>query len=254
MKVVILGTSGLNGVARQYLSSYLINQSVAVDAGCLGFHSGLDEQEAVRHLFLTHSHADHIASLPLFFENVWSPERECPTLYGGEETLAVIRRCVFNDDVWPDLVALSERMHPFLRMRTLEPEVAVVVDGLKVTPVPVHHVVPAFAYVVEGPQGAVIFGADSGPTARLWEVAHQIRDLRAVFLEATFPNRLRSLAEVSLHLTPDMVRREVAKLPQHVRVIVVHVKVRYRDEVCAELRELGLPQIEIGECEREYVF
>jgi hypothetical protein len=37
-------------------------------------------------------------------------------------------------------------------------------------------------------------------------------------------------------------------------VIAVHLKVRYRDEIMRELEALGAPQLEIGECDREYVF
>jgi hypothetical protein len=51
-----------------------------------------------------------------------------------------------------------------------------------------------------------------------------------------------------------MFGREAAKLPPGVRVIAVHLKVRYRDQILSELEELGLPLLEIGECEREYVF
>lgn len=254
MRIVILGSPGPDGTSRQYASSYLINGHVAIDAGCLGFHGTPEEQQEVRHLFLTHAHADHIASLPLFIENAWTPSPDCPTIYGSPETLATVRRCIFNDEVWPDFVALSERMPPFLRLHPLQSEEPVEADGLTITPVPVDHLIPTFAYVVRGDRSAVIFAGDSGPTTRLWEVAHQVPGLRAVFLEASFPNRMTSVAEASLHLTPGMIRNEVAKMPAGVRVIAVHLKVRYREEIRRELDELGLPQIEVGECERESVF
>jgi hypothetical protein len=128
------------------------------------------------------------------------------------------------------------------------------VEGLRITPVPVNHVVPTFAFVVSDNQSAVIFGADSGPTKRLWEVAHQTANLRAVFLEACFPNSLTRLAEVSLHMTPEMFSREVARMPANVKVIAIHIKVRYREEVVRELHDLQLPNLEIGECEKEYEF
>src|SRR5262245_44604353 len=110
MKIVILGSSGQDIARRQYVSSYLINGSVAVDAGCLGFFGSPAEQDAVRHIFLTHAHADHIASLPIFLDNVWNPTPDCPTVYGSRETLDMIRRCILNNEVWPDFVALSEVM------------------------------------------------------------------------------------------------------------------------------------------------
>jgi hypothetical protein len=100
----------------------------------------------------------------------------------------------------------------------------------------------------------VIFAADSGPTTRLWEVAHRTPGLSAVFLEASFPNRLKAVAEAALHLTPDTFGREAANIPPGVRIIAVHLKVRFREEIIRELQALQLPFLEIGECEREYVF
>jgi ribonuclease BN (tRNA processing enzyme) len=145
-------------------------------------------------------------------------------------------------------------MPPFLRVQPIENEVPVEADGLRMIPVRVNHLVPTFGYVVSDEKSAVIFGGDSGPTERLWEVAHRTPNLRAVFLEACFPNSLTPLAEASLHMTPEMFKREVCKMPRGVTVVAVHIKVRYRDEVIRELHSLGLPNLEIGECDKEYGF
>jgi len=238
----------------QFVSSSLINKKVAIDAGCLGLHGTPKEQEAIRNVFLTHSHADHTASLPVFIENVWTPSEECPRVYGTPETLDSVQRHIFNDVMWPDFVALSKDRPPFLRLCPLEDEVPVKADGLEITPVRVNHIVPTFGYVVDDGRNAIILAGDSGPTSRLWEVAHRTPRLRAVFLEACFPNSLKTLAEDSLHLTPELFCREVAKMPSGVKLIAVHIKVRYRDQVIRELKALKLPNLEIGECEREYKF
>lgn len=254
MRVRLLGSSVADPVNRQYVTSYLINDSVAIDAGCLGFWGTPQEQEAVNHVFLTHAHSDHTASLPIFVENAWTPAGNCPTIYGGAETLDVVQKHIFNNQVWPDFIAISKTMPPFLRVRSLEPEVPVHADGLIITPVQVNHIIPTFGFIVSDRECTVIFGGDSGPTHRLWEIARHTEGLRAVFLEACFPNSMSSLAEVSLHLTPQMFGREAAKLPPGTRVIAVHIKVRYREQVIRELHDLQLPEVDIGECEKEYCF
>jgi ribonuclease BN (tRNA processing enzyme) len=254
MKVEILGVSPQNTGRQQYVSSYLVNGTVAVDAGSLGFHRTPQAQEAVRHVFLTHSHADHTASLPIFVENVWTPTQDCPRIYGLPATLESVQRNIFNDVIWPDFVELSRNRQPFLRMCPLRVEEPVEADGLLITPVLLNHLVPTLGYVINDGQSAVIIAGDTGPTTRLWEVAHHTDGLRAIFLEACFPNSMRHLAEVSFHLTPEMFAREVAKMPRGVRVIATHIKVRYRHQVIRELFELGLHQVEVGECEREYDF
>ena len=236
------------------MTTYLINGTVAIDAGSLGFWGSPQDQECIKHVFLTHSHADHTGSLPIFVENAWTPTENCPRVYGSAETLDDVQKHVFNNRMWPDFIAISKDMPPFLRTCLVQAEVPVEVDGLKITPVQVNHVVPTFGYVVNDGESAVIFGADSGPTERLWEIAHRTPGLRAVFLEACFPNSMTSLAEVSLHMTPAMFGREVAKMPAGLVVVAVHIKVRYRDQVIGELRDLHLPALEVGECERDYNF
>ena len=254
MKVRLLGSSVQDTPRRQFVSSCLINNVIAVDAGCLGFHGTPQDQEAIRHVFLTHSHADHTASLPIFVENVWTPTDDCPRIYGSVETLDSVRKHMFNDVMWPDFVTLSRHMAPFLKLCPLQDEVTVQAEGLTVTPVRVNHIVPTFGYVVSDGRSAVILAGDSGPTTRLWEVAYETPGLRAIFLEACFPNSLRRLAQDSLHLTPEMFCHEVAKMPSGVKVVAIHIKVRYREHVVRELLELRLPNLEIGECEKDYDF
>lgn len=254
MKIRLLGSSVQDPARRQYVSSYLINGSVAIDVGCLGFYGTPQAQEAIKHVFLTHSHIDHTASLPIFVENAWTPAGNCARIYGIPETLDSVQKHIFNNVIWPDFVALSRNMPPFLHLCPIESGVPVEADGLRITAIPVNHVVPTVGYVVSDGESAVIFGGDSGPTNRIWEVAHQTPKLRAVLLEACFPNALTSLAQASLHLTPEMFRGEIAKMPAGVRVVAVHIKVRYREAVISELHALQLPNLEIGECEKDYEF
>src|SRR4051794_10576896 len=254
MRVRLLGSCLTDSAARQYVTSYLINGSVAIDAGCLGFWGTPQEQEAVKHVFLTHAHMDHTASLPIFVENSWTPAENCPLIYGSAETLVDVQEHIFNNRVWPDFIAISKTMPPFLRVLPLEAERPTQAAGLTITPVQVTHVIPTFGFVVSDGESAVIFGGDSGPTERLWEIARQTPGLRAVFLEACSPNSMTQLAEVSLHMTPEMFGREVAKIPAGTRIVATHIKVRYREQVIQELQDLKLPNLAIGECEKDYSF
>jgi ribonuclease BN (tRNA processing enzyme) len=254
MKVRILGSAPRDPAVRQYVSSYLINDRVAIDAGCLGFYGTAEDQAAAGHVFLTHSHIDHCGSLPVFLENCYGIGPQCPVIYGSAHTLDSLQKHLFNDVVWPDFIKLSATTRPFLRLRRLEAEKPVEAEQLCITPVPVNHVVPTFAYLVSDGQGTVVFAADSGPTQKLWDLTRHLPSLRGVFLEASFPNSMRGLAEVSLHLTPEMFETEIAKMPPATRVIAVHIKTRYRKTVVQELSGLGIPKLEIGECETDYVF
>jgi ribonuclease BN (tRNA processing enzyme) len=62
-------------------------------------------------------------------------------------------------------------------------------EDLTVIPVPVHHTVPTVGFIVHDEAGALVFSGDTGPTEELWEVARGIGNVRAIIVEASFPNR-----------------------------------------------------------------
>ncbi|MEO6812119.1 MAG: 3',5'-cyclic-nucleotide phosphodiesterase [Isosphaeraceae bacterium] len=247
MKITLVPSSPSSGeMARnQFLTSFLINETIAVDAGSLGFYGSPWEQTRVRHVLLTHTHIDHIASLPIFIENTYDAQRDCVTIHGSEAVLDCLRRDVFNDRVWPDLFRLAPPGAPFLRFERLEEGCPIELDGLRITPVAVHHAVPTLGLIIEDPGAAVVIASDTGPTEEIWRLAKTTPNLKAVFLEAAFPDALATLATLAKHLTPTLFAAEARKLPMGVRLMVVHIKARYFAQITAELDALGLPNLEI---------
>jgi ribonuclease BN (tRNA processing enzyme) len=252
VKIMLLPSASEGTV--QYLTSFLVNDRVAIDAGSLGFYRRPEEQAQVRHVFLSHAHIDHIASLPIFVENAYEGKADCVTVHGSEPVLHCLRQDVFNNRVWPDFLRLSSPATPFLKLLPLTPGVPVDVEGLRITPIPVNHAVPTFGFLVEGPDAAVLIPGDTGPTEEIWQRANAVEKLKAVFLETTFPDEMAALADVSGHLTPATFRQELNKLNRPVPVIVIHIKPRYRAAVMRELAALNLPNLAIGESGRAYAF
>jgi cAMP phosphodiesterase len=241
----------------QYLSSYLINDTIAVDAGSLGFFKSAQDQARIKHVLITHTHIDHIASLPSFVENAYEGTPDCVTVYGSEVVLDCLQRDVFNDRVWPDFIGLSRhamKHAPFLKLVTLEPGRPVVIEGLTFTPVPVDHLVPTLGFIVEDETAAVVIASDTGPTEEIWRRANALPHLKGVFLEACFPNAMDWLAKASKHHTPASWGAEVRKLQKPVPSVVVHIKARFREQVIQELNDLGLPTLQIGQFGTAYRF
>ena len=256
MKITLMPSSvtecGLG--QHQFLTSYRINDTLAVDAGSLGLAGTVPEQARIKHVLITHTHMDHIASLPIFVENAYEGKDDCVTIHGSEATLSCLRQDIFNDRVWPDFVRLSTDQLALLKMAVLEPEKAIELEGLRITPVPVDHVVPTFGFVVEEENAAVVIAGDTGPTEAIWEYANRVANLKAVFLEATFPQSMAALADVSKHLTPTLFAREVQKLKPSVLLVAVHIKARFQAEVIRELETLAIPNLEVGCLGKAYTF
>ena len=249
MKVYIVPSSVGGSSRHQILATYLINDTVAIDAGVLGLLSPLAAQRRVRHVFLSHSHLDHLATLPIFIDNVYVSGPECPSVWGNPQVLETLQQDIFNDRLWPDMIRLSAEESSFLRLETLLPEQPVEVDGLRITPIELKHVVPAFGFLVEelATGVAVMFVSDTGPTKRIWEIANQTPGLKGIFLEASFPNSMRWLADKAAHLTPELFQKELAKLNRPVPVHVIHVKLAFENQILDELHALQLPNLVLAE-------
>jgi ribonuclease BN (tRNA processing enzyme) len=238
----------------QFLSTTLINGTVAIDAGCLGLWGTPDDQARVRHVFLTHSHMDHLASLPVFLNQAYDGTGDCVTIHAPAPVLDSLRSDVFNDRLWPDFVRISKAVPPYLKVCEVHPRRPVEVEGLTITAIPVHHAVPTVGYVVRDDHSSVMFPSDTGPTEEIWQHARALPDLKAVFLEVTFPDHMAALAEISCHLTPALFRQEAEKLGLRVPFHAVHIHPRHRTQVVKELKALGMDHLEIGRFGVPYEF
>lgn len=254
MNITLAPTALGHDAAYHYLTTYRINDAIAIDAGSLGFVGSPAEQARVRHVFLSHSHMDHIASLPIFLENVFDQGGPPVTIHGSPQVLESLQRDVFNNRLWPDFIAISQKGESLLRLSPLVAGQTVACAGLNITPVPVHHAVPGLGFIVEDTNAAVVLPGDTGPTDEIWERANRLPNLKAVFLEATFPNDQARLADVAGHLTPALFAGETRKLKKLAAFIAVHIKARFQAQVIAELKALGVPRLEIVKPGTEYVY
>ena len=229
----------------QFLVSFLVNDEVAIDAGAIGLMADLRRQQRVKHVFITHEHLDHVATLPIFLENVYDPGPECVEVLASREVLDFLHGDMFNGRVWPDFIDLSRPSDAFVRTTAIEPLQPITRAGLTITPVPVSHGVATIGLVVDDGRTAVAFPSDTGPTEHFWRQLASLDRLKAVFLEASFPRSLADLATITGHLSTATFADEIGKLPLQVRWIVVHRKARHAEVIARELESLGLTNVEL---------
>jgi ribonuclease BN (tRNA processing enzyme) len=237
LTVRVLGPYGGSAPGRP-MTTFLINGATSLDAGALTFRLPLAEQRRVRRIVLSHAHFDHVASLPFLVENVFGAARRPIELAAPAPVLAALKDHLFNDAVWPDFSRLPSARRPIFRFVELVEEKPYLADGISFTPVAVRHIVPTYGYLISRGGATIAFSGDTGPTERIWEMARREPHLRAVFLEVSFHNALRGIARASQHLTPALVRKEVAKLPESVPVYLYHMKPRSLARIRTEIRAL----------------
>jgi ribonuclease BN (tRNA processing enzyme) len=255
VKITLIPSSvSPTGSALQYLSSALVNDTVVLDAGSIGFHRTPQEQARIRHVLLTHTHMDHIASLPILLDNAFDGRADPITVHASSAALDCLQRDLFNDRLWPDFIALSRHGPELVRLSRLDPGTTVDIESLRITAVDLNHVVPTVGYVLSDGRVSVAYVTDTAPTEEIWQVCNRTADLAAVFLEVTFPDQLSWLAEVSRHLTPTTFAKETRKLTRPARILAMHLKPRYQAEVWQEVEALMLPRVERGLFDVPYVF
>jgi ribonuclease BN (tRNA processing enzyme) len=243
MQVTIVPSAALPQ-GPQPFSSLVVNGVLAIDAGCLHSAGTIDDLRRIKHIFITHSHLDHVASLPPFLDAV----------HGNAHVLDCLRKDVFNNRLYPDFLHISTIRPPYLKLNELVSGQMVEAAGLRVTAVEVNHVVPTLGYLIEDDETAVLFPGDTGPTEEIWKVAARRPQLKAVFLECTFPRSMTWLADLARHLTPELYAVEMEKLGRAVRFITIHMHPRHRPVVTEELLGMNLPGVEIGEMGVAYTF
>jgi len=241
MKLRVLGCSGgIGGNLRT--TSFLLDRDVLIDAGTGVSELSLTELTLIDHVFVTHSHLDHIASIPFMVDSVGFMRNRPLTVYASKETLDILRKHIFNWEIWPDFTKLPNARDPYLRFQSMELGETVELNERKITSIPANHVVPAVGYHLDSGKASLVFSGDTTASDSLWIVVNKIDNLRYLVIETAFSNSEKELAVVSKHLCPSMLAEELVKFKLDAEVFISHLKPG----------ELELTMQEIGNCVTGY--
>jgi cAMP phosphodiesterase len=253
MKLRVLGCYGGN-MPGHGMTSLLVNGTVAMDAGWVSGALTLKEQARVKDILISHSHLDHTCSLPFLIDNNFNSPGFALRIYAIPEVIASMRNHLFNNHTWPDFTCLPNDLTPVLKLIEITPEQPFVINGLTIRAVHVSHIVPTTGFIVEDKSGAIAFTSDTGPTRRFWEVVNTVDRLKAVITETSFPNELQDLANVSGHLTPAFLERELEKLARDVPVYLYGGKPKHLTAIKRQVRALKRKHVSLLVQGRTYAF
>lgn len=229
MRVEILGCSGgIGGMGGNALrtTSLLVDDDILIDAGTGVNDLPLQAMATIDHVFITHSHLDHIACLPFMLDSVGDMRNTPLTMHATRATQDIIRKHIFNWQIWPDFSEIPSPENPFLRFNTIEVGKSLVIKGRSITALPANHTVPAVGYQLEdlGSGASLVFSGDTTSCDPLWEMVNAIPNLRYLLIEAAFPDSELALAKMSKHFCPSLLLAELAKLNSDPEILVTHAK------------------------------
>ena len=248
MKIKVLGSSGSVAPGHN-TAAFLIDDFLLLDAGTISLSLDRDAQFKITHIFLTHAHLDHIKGIPFLMDNLaMSRPRTQVRVISGREVIREIRKHIFNNRIWPDFTRIPSPEHPVLRFEEITPRHPLAIRGYRVYATRVNHVVPAYGYLVKDKTGtAVVYTGDSGPTDEIWKRMSG-QQVKALIVEVSFPNSQGKLAQISGHLTPALLRKEIEKMPVVPEMIFIcHPKPPYRRTIEKELAAIKETPVEILE-------
>jgi ribonuclease BN (tRNA processing enzyme) len=241
----------------QNLTTIVVNDVLAIDGGSLGLALPPDQQVKVREVVITHEHMDHIATLPLFLSEVFPFLEEPLRLYGSRTVLKSLKAHIFNDLIWPrfdriDLLNGKGQGLEYVEIKDGKPFKA---GGLTITPVRTSHIIPTQALVVEDGAATFVFSSDTYKTDDLWKECNKRANVRAIFIDVSYPNDMEGLAEAARHLTPRSLGDELKKLDdKKVKVLALHLKPQYRERILSELADLRMARVGVVEIGKTYDF
>jgi ribonuclease BN (tRNA processing enzyme) len=241
VRVRVLGCHGGEYLHYQPIS-LLVNDRLLLDAGGAVSNMTADELLAVEAIAVSHPHLDHIKDIAFLADIVADRATRPVAVASVPVVLEALRAHFLNDVIWPDFTRIPDQARPVLRYETLALGVPQKLAGLAVEAVAVDHQVEGVGFVIDDGRSAMLFTGDTGPTQAIWEAANRRPNLKAVFVEASFPERLRAVAGKSGHLTPRLVAGELAKLAgrhREIPVYLYHMKPWHLDEVSRDIAALA---------------
>lgn len=236
--IKILGASGSKAKDLN-TTSFQIYKDIVIDAGNVLNALG-DEAKDINHIFLTHSHADHITDLPFIIETFFE-NRETPlTIYALEETIEVLKKHSFNDVIWPDFTKIKLlRKDAFsLILKPIKLDEIIKIHNYSIKAIKANHISGACGFVIKKNHQGFVISGDTHINPHIWEEINNDEEIRSLIIECSYPDKLQELAKLTKHLTPELIANELEKLTRkNLSVFYYHLKPSYNKELLKDIKK-----------------
>jgi ribonuclease BN (tRNA processing enzyme) len=223
MELQVLGCSGGIGEGLR-TTTFLLDDDALIDAGTGVGDLKLHEMVKLRHIFLTHSHLDHIAGIPLLVDTVFGAHGEPIVIHAQEVTINALRAHIFNNIIWPDFSLLPNKDKPAIRYQTMVPGEIYQLGDRRIEMITVNHIVPGVAYRVETSTGVFAFSGDTSTTDHFWQRLNGYDKLDLLFVESAFANKDQHLSKLAGHYCPETLAADLKKLKHSPVMYLSHAK------------------------------
>ncbi len=244
MHIKILGWSGgIGGELRT--TCFLIDDDLLIDAGTGLGDLPTPRMTGIRHIFLTHSHMDHIAGLPLLADSMFGVHEEPIVIHAQEKTIKALKAHIFNWVIWPDFSELPNKDRPCIRFEPMKPGETLRIGEREIEMIPVNHTVPGVGYCLRSGDKVVAFSGDTTTNDSLWQRLNEYDRLDLLFVESAFAEDDLELSRISKHYCPSLLAKDLAKLRHRPEIWLTHFKPGEEDLIYRECQQ-AMPEFSLN--------
>lgn len=224
MRIEILGCSGGIGPGLR-TTCLVVDDHVLIDAGSGVGDLSLDRMRRIDHVYLTHSHLDHVCGLAFIADNLFDLVEHPLQVHAIDATHDALRKHLFNWVIWPDFFHLPSSSRGLLVSREVRPMVTEQLpEEVRITAFPIQHTVPAVGYMLESTSGVFVFTGDTSGTPQLWSFLNGLGRLDVLMIEVAFPDNDAELGSASQHYTPSRLAQDLEGLQHRPELLLTHHK------------------------------
>ena len=235
MEIKVLGCSGgIGGESRT--TCLLINDDILIDAGTGICDLSLTALKQIDHIFLTHSHLDHILGIPLIADAVFGLRNSPITVYALEETISHLKQYIFNWHIWPDFTVLPNAETPIINFQAIKIGQCINLSSRKITVLPANHVVAAVGFAIDSGLASMAFSGDTVTCPEFWSSVNELPNLSHLIVETTFSNAEEPLALLSKHFCPRLLADDIKQLKSKPMLHITHLNPSEEELIMQELR------------------
>lgn len=240
MKLSVLGCAGGIGGRERYTTCLLVDDDILLDAGTGIATLDLDALARIDHIFVTHTHLDHVAGLALLVDATQGKRSTPLTIHATDAVIDVLKTHMFNWKLWPDFGEIPSATDPAMRWERLAHGDSVTLGGRTISSHAVEHTEGSAAYAVSGADGkGFLFTGDMCSTPALWSLLDRAPGLTHVIVDCSFANAEVDLAKLSMHFCPSTLMTDLADVPTGVEFLIYHLKPGQEDLIMQELQAGG---------------
>lgn len=217
-----------------------IAKTAVIDAGNL---LAINQDELIEHVFLTHSHLDHVLDLPFYVDMNFTKFKQPLKVCAGKETIAAVKKHIFNNDIWPEFhrIQLPGSEHNAIEFVEISENTEIHLDDVSITPIKSLHTVECFGFIISKDANSIYFTSDTYTSDTLWHTINTRTDIKQVVVDIAFPSRMGQLAYDSLHMTPSVLKEGMKNLTRDDVIIhAFHLKLSFQGEIIREIKEQNL--------------